>query len=179
MERKKLITIISIITLLFLMTFVIATEIVTTNGAKLTSSESLEKLNLGSGATYSLREVYYNETIFYLEDSVVPIHYTENNTDVLMVMKESILMSQSQQFYSHQEICIKSECAKTSDLNVWCYEEGLDIICKSTLDGDGAFKQKGITAGQSFLKFNSTSAYLEGHLKDDFRKDVNDLKNAK
>ena len=143
MERKKKITIISIITLLFLMTFVIAGSGIIE--AQLTSSSSLDKLDLGSGATYSIREVYFNQTAFYLEDTwvQVPIHYTENNTDVFMLQKNTQLKSISQQIYSHQEICIKDSCSKSADLNVWCYEDSLDIICKSTLDGDGNFKQKG------------------------------------
>ena len=179
MERKKKITIISIITLLFLMTFVIAGSGIIE--AQLTSSSSLDKLDLGSGATYSIREVYFNQTAFYLEDTwvQVPIHYTENNTDVFMLQKNTQLKSISQQIYSHQEICIKDSCSKSADLNVWCYEDSLDIICKSTLDGDGNFKQKGIKAGQSYFKLNSTTANIDGHLKDEYLAKIEELKDAK
>ena len=56
-----------------------------------------------------------------------------------------------------QELNINNASRNMSDWSVWCWDNGVDLItCKSTLDGDGEFKQETISAGMSYFWINYT-----------------------
>jgi len=56
-----------------------------------------------------------------------------------------------------QELQIDSAVRNVTDWNVWCWDNQVDMItCKSTLDGDGEFKQEGLKDGMSYFWINYT-----------------------
>lgn len=60
-----------------------------------------------------------------------------------------------------QEIEIDGAYHNASDLDVWCYNTTDDIICKSTMDGDGKFKQEGYSKGMSYFILDKSNGKLK------------------
>ena len=72
----------------------------------------------------------------------------------------------------YQEVRFNKKAVDVTALNLWCYEDTTNIICKSTSDGDGRLHIKGLKEGTSYTildKNDYSTASFKGHHKIDIR----------
>ncbi len=116
-----------------------------------------------------LEDVVLNRTVTYLEPVVT---YYDNSSCGVSPTNGSTLVCQYNttvyvtsrivtKEYAGQVLTIKGKVYNTVDINAWCYEEFGEIICKSTSDGDGWLRKKGLKPGASYFVIENTGNVKE------------------